>query len=275
VDGGAFEWIRGVEGFQTIGRTVAYLRESFPARGKVRTSPKPPESYQDFCRFPKESMLFGFDAPLLQVPYVDFAKRQWGLDLQDLKEAQARWCSSGYYAGRIIFPIVMGGKVVAFQARSKNELAQAKYLTSRFGKSEDPTAECGRPADALLYGVDEVEEGDEILLVEGIGDVLALRMARRRGIPCPQSCPVGLLGVQLSSEKIAILGRLVPKRVIPALDTEAETEEIAEEAARALMAWGIDSAVGVWKGAKDPGAGGRLEIKELGLKGRISKQLGV
>ncbi len=272
VDGGALEWARGVEGFNTIGHTIAWLQQEFPFRGE-RPLPTPIVKYTDFCRLPPESMLFGLDAPILQVPYADFAKRKWGLSHVDLKEAFARWCSSGSYAGRIIFPVLMGGKPVAFQARTIYGDGRVKYLTSKFGEPDDPEAECGRPQQALLYGVDDVPKGGEVALVEGITDVLASRKGRSGVDVAPELTFVGILGMRLSTEKLAILARLRPKRVIVALDSHPETDRASQRAVDDLRAWGIPVARGVWQGGKDAGSGAALRINDLGLKDRVSGRL--
>ncbi len=272
VDGGVLEWIRGVEGFNTIGHTIAWLQQEFPFRGE-RPLPVPIVKYTDFCRFPPESMLFGIDAPILQIPYIDFAKKKWGLNHFDLREVGARWCSSGYYAGRIIFPILMGQKPVAFQARTIHDDGKLKYLTSKFGEPDDPKAECGRPQQALLYGVDDVPEEGEVALVEGIADVLASRKGHFRDEVAPGLTFVGILGMRLSTEKIAILARLRPKRVIVALDSHPETDKAVRKAVDDLRAWSLPAVRGVWQGGKDAGSGASLKISDLGLKDRVSGKL--
>lgn len=259
------EWIGEVEGLPSKGQVVAYLLESFPARGPKLPPAPPRETYQDFCHFPPEMRLFQLDTSQLQLMFANFAQQQWGLNMAQLVEAGAGWCISGYYAWRIFFPIIMSGSPVAFQARSIKG-AEPKYLTSRFVATEKHPAECGRPAEALLYGLDEIRIGEELAMVEGIGDTLALRYQHSRQA-------VGLLGTQLTSEKLALLREKRPGRVIVALDTSPETEEAALEIVRNLLAWDLDAVRGIWAGAKDAGAGGRLELQTLGIIEEIARRL--
>src|SRR3989304_2827936 len=129
----------------------------------------PVQAYKDFCRFPKEMRRFRPDPSTLQLSFEKFAARKWGLGLPDLVGAGAGWCMTGSYARRLIFPVVMNRVPVGFQARTIGA-ADAKYLTSSHGREEDPGAECGRPAEAMLYGLDDIPPGAGIVLVEGVPD---------------------------------------------------------------------------------------------------------
>lgn len=259
------EWIGEVEGLPSKGQTVAYLLESFPARGPKLPPAPPKETYQDFCHFPPEMRHFQLDSSQLQLMFENFAQQQWGLSLAQLMEAGAGWCISGYYAWRIFFPVIMGGRPVAFQARTIKR-AEPKYLTSRFVATEKHPAECGRPAEALLYGLDEIQVGQALAMVEGIGDTLALRYQH-------STAAVGLLGTQLTAEKLSLLKEKKPGRVTVALDTTPETEEAALEIIRNLLAWDLDAVRGIWVGAKDAGAGGRLKLQPLGIVEEIAWRL--
>ena len=267
--GGALEWARELEGFASRGKTIAYLQTEFPSHGRVRMPALPKLAYDDFCRFPKEMLLFKLPpAPILQAGFLNFAWQQWGLKIQDLVTTGAGYCVKGFYSQRIILPIVMDRQPVAFQARTILSVSMfPKYLTSSNVAQRTRAPECGRPAEALLYGIDEVKPGDEVVLVEGGPDAIAAR--RRLGLRA-----VGLLGTALTSEKLALLARTRPSRVIVALDAETETSEKALEAMAALLGWGLDAALGTWTGAKDPGAGGRLIIQTPGIAGQITQRLG-
>lgn len=260
------EWIGEIESIPSKGQTVSYLLEAFPARGPKLPPAPPKESYQDFCHFPPEMRGFQLEPSQLQLMFESFAQHQWGLNLAQLIEAGAGWCVSGYYAWRIIFPVIMGGRPVAFQARTI-KTAEPKYLTSRHVATDKHPAECGRPAEALLYGLDEVRAGYGLAMVEGIGDTLALRYQQRQ-------TAVGLLGTQLTAEKVAMLKEKRPGQVVVALDTTPETEGVALEIVRVLLDWGLDGVRGVWVGGKDAGAGGRLELQTLGIVEQIVRKLG-
>lgn len=273
IDGGALEWVRAVENFKTFGKTLAYLQAKYPQLIARKPKPLPVEAYQDWCRLPREMRLFSGEAPsMFQGSFVSFAERQWGLTLTDLVKAGVGWCVQGKHAWRIIFPILEDHKLIAFQARVIRSSAQwdssdrfAKYLTSRHGPASDPDNECGRPAEALLYGLDQIQPGDEVILVEGIGDVLALRKKATMAI--------ALLGTQLTSEKIALLRKRRPGRVIVGLDTQNETEGASIDAYRNLLAWGLDAATGKWTGGKDAGSGASLQVSVGGIAENVSRRL--
>ncbi len=266
--GGAVEWAKQLEGFISRGKVIAYLQGEFPSHGRIRMPALPKLAYDDFCHFPNEMILFKPPPnSMLQVKFLSFAATQWGINLQDLIAAGAGYCVNGFYSQRIILPIVMGRQPVAFQARTILPASTfPKYLTSSNVQQGPRPPECGRPAEALLYGIDEVEPGDDVALVEGAADAIAAR--RRQGLRA-----VGLLGTALTSEKLALLARTRPSRVTVALDAEVETSDKALEAFTALISWGLDAALGTWTGAKDPGAGGRLTTQTPGIAGQITQKL--
>lgn len=266
------EWIRELEGLGSKAQTIAYLIASFPSRGPKLPPTPPKETYQDFCNFPPEMRGFQLEPSQLQLMFQSFAQQQWGLTLVQLREAGAGWCVTGYYAWRIIFPVIMGGRPVAFQARIIKSRAYwdgaekfTKYLTSRYVSTDKHAAECGRPAEAILYGVDEIRQGEEVILVEGIPDVLGCYRQNRKG--------VGLLGTQLTSEKLALLMAKKPGRIVVALDAGGDTAEATQEAVRWLLAWGLDAVPGTWAGAKDAAAGGLLELQVPGIAAQIARKL--
>lgn len=273
IDGGALEWARAVENFKTFGKTLAYLQAKYPQLTAKRPKPLPVEEYKDWCRLPREMRHFVYEGPsMLQSSFVSFAQSQWGLSVMDLIKAPAGWCVQGKHAWRIIFPILEDNRLIAFQTRAIRSSAQyggpdtfAKYLTSRHGPSDDPDNECGRPAEAIIYGLDQIQPDQEVIVVEGIGDVLALR--KRNEIAA------ALLGTQLTSEKIALLKKRRPSRVIVALDTQNETEGASLDAHRNLLAWGLESAIGKWTGGKDAGSGARLEFTGGGIAENVSQRL--
>ena len=273
IDGGALEWVRAVENFKTFGKTLAYLQAKYPQLIARKPKPLPVDSYDDWCRLPREMRHFVYEGPsMLQGKFVAFTQRQWGVDLEDLIRVQAGWCVQGKFAWRIIFPILENDKVIAFQARVIVASAQwdgpdrfAKYLTSRHGPRDDPDNECGRPAEALLYGLDQIQPEQELIVVEGIGDVLALRKQRR--------IATALLGTQLTSEKIAMIRKRRPGRVIVGLDTQNETEGTSVDVHRNLLAWGLDAVTGKWTGGKDAGSGASLEVGSGGIAENVSRRL--
>ena len=269
IDGGALEWARAVENFKTFGKTLAYLQAKYPQLIAPKPRPLPVDEYKDWCRLPRDMKHFVIEGPsMMQGGFIDFAQRQWGLGMMDLMKAPAGWCIQGKHAWRIIFPIFEDRKLIAFQGRairSSSEMPIAKYLTSRHGPSTDLDNECGRPAEAILYGLDQIRPDEELIVVEGIGDVLALRKQGR--------VAVALLGTQLTSEKIALIRKRRPGRVIVGLDTQNETEGTSIDVHRNLLAWGIDAVTGKWAGGKDAGSGAKLCVAVGGIAENVSRRL--
>lgn len=258
------ELARRVEGLRSARQAITYLARDFPAIGVLR-APAPPTSYGDWCRLPAayRPFVLGKGQHRAQDAFAAFARRQWGLTVPTLMAVQAGFCLAGLYAMRLILPVNMGGHPVGFQARTIRSDDGAKYLTSKWGTADDPAAECGRPAGAMLYNIDSVFSGDEVILVEGIGDALRLMQGpalmpteeeRAGRIPTP----VAVLGTVLTEEKAALLVAKHPQAVVVAFD--ADSAEASRQAARQLQPWLPEAAVmvGCWMGAKDAGAGARL-----------------
>jgi len=260
--GGAIELIRQIEGFTTKGVARLFLSREFPAEAPTVIKPDPTwkdAGYADWCRLPsmrplrlecKEHLV-----PVTAKWFIKFAERQWGVNLTDLDWANAGYCIKGKYAWRIVFPIMMNGLVVAFQARSIRG-AEPKYLGSRRGFQEDPKAECGRPAEACLYNYDEVVPGCVALMTEGVGDVLRAR----RNAPW-RMVPFGLLGTTLTQEKLELLMMKKPAQVVVALDNEPETRQRAITYINRLVTYGqgVSVQLGQWVGGKDAGTGATLK----------------
>lgn len=284
------ELVRRTEGFRTRAEAVRFLRREFPSDGLPTAPPSPAASYDDWCRFPREFRQVprgwngGGTTSVLLDEARAFASRQWGVTAHDLGRWSCGVCAAGRHAWRLVIPIVMGGNVVAFQSRSFRN-GEPKYLTSQYGKQSDPWAECGRPAEALLFNLDAVTEGRDVVLVEGAGDAMAVARGEPRGRPGnaggeagrgagPQqsdqhgrAVAVALLGVACTEEKAALLAARRPGRVTVAMDADAG--ERSAEIAEVLAMWGLDADVGRWSGGKDAGSGAALTFPfgEVGGRG--------
>lgn len=261
LDGGLFAWVQRVEQLADVETAILFLRAKYlaPEGGVRRGRRAAVVAYTDWCRWPvPQSYSFRESGRSMSArPFVRFAVRQWGLGLTDLETADAYFATSGRHADRILFPVRdHDGVVIAFQARTIVG-ADPKYRTSQHGTADDPNAECGRPAEALVYGLHWVGAGGlglrPVVLVEGIGDALRIyRVAQWVGVP------IALLGVQLSDEKAALVTALHPPRVIVALDQDAEVR--AREYALLLAQWGVEVGIGTWAGGKDAGSGAQLAV---------------
>lgn len=260
---GALEYVRRVEGFRTRTEALAWLRIEHPLVG-----PQPvfrPRPYADWCELPREFRPIERDSrSVVQAEACAFAFRQWGVRVETLVEARAGFCPSGRHAWRIVLPIVLGGKLVAFVSRTFRG-GEPKYLLAKRGELGELGAECGRPAEALLYGLDDVRPGTPVLLVEGPGDRLRWWQDHRS-----EQTPVAVLGAHLGEERLALLAARRPGLVIAAEDADGAAGGWAE----ALLAWGFAARRGSWAGGKDAGAGAQLASRDAGgLLARVRDSL--
>lgn len=198
-------------------------------------------------------MLGGTQSPL-QWGFERFVREQWGIDVLTAMNWGLGWCLSGLHAWRVVIPVLASsGVCVGFQSRTIND-AEPKYLTSRHGVEADPSAECGRPASAMLFNAGAIRRGEDIVLVEGAGDVMGWH--RRDRARCPAA--VALLGVALTPEKLATIEAGAPSRVIVALDAQPEASRRGLAHVEDLRAWGVAAVTGRWVGGKDAGSGAQL-----------------
>jgi len=112
----------------------------------------------------------------------------------------------GYYdrfRGRIIFPIFkLSGKVVAFGGRSIIG-QEPKYLNS----PDTPIYTKGNLLYGLNFSKEEVREKDELILVEGYTDFLALYQSGIKNVAAS-------LGTSITAGQIALAKRQAPKLLI-------------------------------------------------------------
>lgn len=142
------------------------------------------------------------------------------------------------FRGRLMFPIFdVHNKVVGFGGRIMDD-GQPKYLNSPdtpiFDKSKN------------LYGINfaRLERAEEIIIVEGYMDVIALYQAGFRNV-------VAALGTAFNAEHTKILKRYC-KSVILLFDSDEAGEKAALRAIPILTASGLGVKVLQLKGAKDP-----------------------
>lgn len=255
--GGAVEWARRALGVATRGEAWGILAREFGGSVPVAFAPQPVRG-PDFCRFPKEMRRFDpTGESLMRAGFEAFAQRQWGVTLRDARDWGLGWCLTGDYASRVVVPIIMGGEPVGFQARTIRTETEPKYLTSGYLDTARRSAECARPASAMLFNVDAVPEEGEALIVEGCGDVMGWhRGGNRNRTPTA----VAILGVALTPEKLALLASRRLERVLVGLDDEPLAQQRARGHVEDLRAWGIPAGLVRWVGAKDAGAGAALEV---------------
>jgi hypothetical protein len=275
LDGGALEWARRIEGVKTRADMFIALRDAYGTEQVVQFRPAPREG-EDFVRFPREMRPLarqGSDRgdPVAARTYLKFIERQWGITEADAALWSLGYCTAGYYAQRVIVPIIMNGIPVAFQARTIAD-GEPKYLTSRHGPKDDPKSECARSAAEILYNYDRISEGGSVVLVEGVGDVMGWHRGGNLGrIPTASA----MLGISLTPEKLALLAAKSLDRVILAPDDEVPAQRQAAGLLGDLRAWDVPAFLGSWVGGKDAGSGAALvEQPPLSLADQVRARLG-
>lgn len=127
-----------------------------------------------------------------------------GVSQEEVDRWGIGWCPRGRYGGCVVFPVAEpGGKVASFVARAVPPLRTPvpKYLNA-------PT-----PIGDELWGWETIREGEEVRIVEGVFDALAVH--RHLG-PA-----VALLGKAMGRGRIELLRQLRPASVTVLLDADA------------------------------------------------------
>jgi len=274
LEGGLLELARRLEGIRMRTDTFIFLKNKFGVERAIEYKPLP-RLGDDYVRFPPEMRPLARSGPRDAMDswrrtYLKFVETQWGISEADAALWGLGYCLTGHYAGRVIIPITMGGVPVAFQARAIKD-AKPKYLTSRHGPKDDPKAECFRPASAILFNYDRIVEGDEVLLVEGPGDV----MGWHRGNLTRKPVAVAMLGISLTPEKLSILYDKSPSHVILAVDAQPEAQRQADKLYGDTLRE-IDPTVtlATWQGGKDAGSGAVPVPRPSTLQGSDLSRLG-
>jgi hypothetical protein len=269
--GGAIEWARRVLGLADRAEARRVLERDFGTEARIPATPD--LVYRDdWCRMPTGFRAFeqSENASPMQGEFAGFIKRQWGLSIADALRWELGFSLTGRHAWRVIIPVKMGGRIVGFQTRTIKDSVTPKYFTSQHGEPSNPQAECGRPASRMLFNVDAVRVNQEILMVEGAGDVMGWH-SRPESSQLPA---IGLLGLALTGPKLALISTARPRRVIVAPDQGARERLRALDHIDALRAWDVDAVLGEWEGAEDAGGGATLVVGEpLSLADRIRERL--
>lgn len=165
------------------------------------------------------------------------------------------------FRGRLMFPLIdHRGRVLGFGGRNLGE-DDPKYLNS----PEGPLYRKGR----LLYGLYQarkaVAQEDEILVVEGYTDVLALCQAGTRNV-------VASMGTALTEEQLRLMTRFT-KNITFMFDADKAGAEAAVRSGGVARRQGLRPMVVELPSGEDPadvaGSLGPEGIKEL-LSGRVS-----
>lgn len=252
---GLLEWARIMEGEASGAEVLAKLIQRFPSYGLPdRAPPLLIREYDDWVKLP--GTLVNGHPVTWDRKFINFAERQWGLSRAPLREAGVRFCMQGKHRNRIVFPIRMFGQDVGFQARAIYECAN-KYMTSRRGDREEEQAECGRAAEAMLWGWDDIHRGRIAVMVEGIADAIQYNWMHKAG---NRGTAFAIMGVALTSEKLSLIAERQPQGVVVALDNDAIGRALSY--VEQLRSWGVNCKLGKWYGGKDAGSGAELRVSE-------------
>lgn len=138
------------------------------------------------------------------------AKRRYTVDLASQYECyyDAPLHISKDWKFRLIFPVYRDYELVTYVGRDITGKAELRYKNC-------PEEESILPAKSCIYGIDEVKEGQDILVVEGIFDKWRLSL---HGIPNV----VSTLGTMTTKEQHLLLKKKRPKKVWVLFDKNAE-----------------------------------------------------
>lgn len=119
---------------------------------------------------------------------------------------------------RVVIPVYLNGEIVTYVARDCTDKAEIKYKNA-------PIEQSILQAKHSLYGLDEIKEGGNAILVEGILDKW------RVGSGC-----VATFGTQMTQEQVLLLGRKKINCVTMLFDQDANAKAEA-------LAYSISSVV--------------------------------
>jgi hypothetical protein len=115
---------------------------------------------------PKEFELIGSESN-----YFTESLSNKGISRELMLKNKIGFCESGKYDGYVIFPFLEDGERVYFQGRA----AYPELLSNPKTKKKNPDSSNGMGKNSWLYGVDRVEKGCRIALVEGTLDQISLQ----------------------------------------------------------------------------------------------------
>lgn len=130
-----------------------------------------------------------------------------GVEPRLIRERQIHYCSTGHFAGYLLFPVFQGGEQVYFTTRYAGKATDLM-------KSNNPKKRPGyHTKGTCLLNYDAVVGQPIVVVVEGPFDAMA-----------HPAC-VALMGKTISDEQVALLRDLVPhglREVVVALDPDAK-----------------------------------------------------
>lgn len=170
-----------------------------------------------------------------------------GLHRHLVPEVGAGYCLTGYYAHRVIVPVVTQGALRTWIARSWKPLEKKKVLMAVESQ-----------ASRALFGYDLlVEERSywkELIIVEGVFDALRLwDMGYRETI--------ATLGAHITDLQLALLKRLKPEHVVIMRDADEAGDTAAIQEGRILLNNMFIVSIAHLPVGTDPGEASALDIR--------------
>lgn len=135
--------------------------------------------------------------------YYQYLTRYRLFDPEDFMKWDCYYCGKGEYENRLIFPIRMNQRLVTFATRALSDGASLKHRSQPKEQAIISIKDC-------LYLYDEYEEGDEVVLCEGVFDALRLKSFGYKAL--------AIFSNQLSDAQILLLLNKLPGKVKVLLD---------------------------------------------------------
>jgi len=158
----------------------------------------------------------------------------------------------GDYKFRFMIPIYQGNRLVNFVGRDISSKSPIPYKPF-------PNQEALLPIKQTLYGIDNIKDGDSIVIVEGILDCWKLGKGS-----------VATHGIGWSKSQLLLLHQKRPKKIFILFDSEPEAQKAAERFAAHI--WFAETEVNSLNSHPDPGSltldQGRELMKLLQNSGR-------
>lgn len=205
----------------------------------------------------------------VELPYKDTIPRyltQRGISKEIAKFFHLRYCHKGQYIyydhegkrrwqnydKRIIIPIFnLDGEIVTFQGRDILGISDRKYLFPN-----------GLPGTArFLYNAFNVTGCEEVVMCEGVFDVMAVKIAFDEDVALRKVGQIGSFGKNLShgsatgDDQLGVLAKMRDmglKRVVVMWDGESAALKDAIRAARLIISIGLEAKVAILPKDKDP-----------------------
>lgn len=209
--------------FQHMG--IEYKKGSEPVQTKFL---KPPADLPQkrMVELPEMTMRFDQSHSMMRDMALDYLVDRRGLSWDEIVAYDIQFCSSGKYAGNLIFPI---------RNRARETVSwQAKRYMLAGQKNDNPQEGPGK--SELLYGIDMAPKDGVLVIVEGPLDAIALnRMLLENGFGA-----IAILGHTISKlQALTIRNILNPLWVYLMFDADVSAEE-TKRSAEELRFAGID-----------------------------------